>query len=77
MRAALACAFVYAFAVMIAGAGCAHVEPVHGPHWWNCKNVVCHQVAKSVLNAAYDANRRECDCYVVDARNLAQWITVK
>jgi hypothetical protein len=76
IRAALACAFVYAFAVMLSS-GCAHVEPVYGPHWWNCKNIVCNQVAKRVLGAAYDRNRRECECYIEDARNLAQWEAVK
>jgi len=77
IRAALACAFVYAFAVLMAG--CAHVKSVHNPHWWNCQNRVCNSDARvtRVLGAAWDRNRRECDCYVEDSRHLPQWIEVK
>jgi len=77
MRAALACAFVYALAVL--ALGCAPVEPVHGPHWWNCRYRQCNSDSRvsRVFGAAWDRNVHVCDCYVEDRRHLPQWIEVK
>lgn len=74
-----ALAFAVGFVAAVALTSCAHVEPVHGPHWWNCANRVCNSDSRvaTVLGAAYDANAKTCECYVDDVRHLRQWIEVK
>lgn len=57
--------------------GCHEEVVAKGPHWWNCKNVVCHQVASRVDEARYMRSTKACECWIEDGRHLPQWIVIK
>lgn len=72
-----ALAFVFGIVMALALVGCAGRVQYKGPHWWNCRNVVCHQLSSLDGDAVYDTKTKSCECWIEDARHLPQWIVIK